>query len=127
MASPTNVSTPMEFVSAVEAGVLDIVVTNHLDFTLLPLPLKCARPHALCSVANPCTRRALTQHRVCRAFISCDDGCDSPVGGINTTRSIRVCVIRCQTSSLCVSLWQLPWPLPMQRHVETCSLLQLFG
>lgn len=39
-ASPTNVSTAVEFASALEAGSLDIVINNHLDLTLLPLPLK---------------------------------------------------------------------------------------
>lgn len=120
MASPTNVNTPLEFFSAIEAGVLDIVITNHLDLTLLPLPLKCERPILAVSLELARTP-ALTRQCVCRRYISCDDGCDSPVGGINATRSIRVRVRSRfhDTASYSVAP-------RMQLHVETCALLQPF-
>lgn len=40
--APTNVSSPEAFVTAVARGAVDIIITQHLDLTLLPLPLKYA-------------------------------------------------------------------------------------
>ena len=58
----TFVDSPQALVEAVQAGALDIVVTEHLDLTTLPL-----LPTSICPV-----------------------GCDSPLGEIGQTRSIRV-------------------------------------
>lgn len=62
-ANITLVDTPRSLLNAVQAGALDIVVTKHLDLTTLPL-----LPTSICDV-----------------------GCDSPLGELTKTRSIRVC------------------------------------
>lgn len=61
-ANITLVDTAQALVNAVQAGALDIVVTEHLDLTTLPL-----LPTSICNV-----------------------GCESPLGELSKTRSIRV-------------------------------------
>lgn len=61
-ANITFVNTPQALLDAIDADALDIVVTDHLDLTTLPL-----QSTSICKV-----------------------GCDSPLGEISTTRSIRV-------------------------------------
>lgn len=58
----TTVSTPAGLRDAVQSGVLDIVITEHLDLTTIPL----------------------------LATSICEVGCESPLGEITATRSIRV-------------------------------------
>lgn len=58
----SKVSTPSELALAVAEGALDIIITNHLDLTVLPL----------------------------QNTSICPEGCESPVGPVNGTRSIRV-------------------------------------
>lgn len=58
----TLVDTPQSLLQAVQDGALDIVVTDHLDLTTLPL-----LPTSICT-----------------------EGCESPLGEIAKTRSIRV-------------------------------------
>ena len=62
----TIVSTPKGFVDAVQRGALDIVITEHLDLTTVDL-----QPTSICEV-----------------------GCESPLGEIFATRSIRVRIRR---------------------------------
>lgn len=57
-----KVSTPNELKMAVAEGVQDIIITNHMDLSGLPL-------------INTTI---------------CPEGCQSPVGPVNGTRSIRV-------------------------------------
>ena len=58
----TTVSTPQGLLDAVQSGALDIVITDHLDLTNMPL-----LPTSFCN-----------------------SGCESPLGEITGTRSIRV-------------------------------------
>ena len=62
-ANVTTVSTPQGLVDAVQSGSVDIVITEHLDLTAVPL-----LPSSICENGN----------------------CDSPLGEITGTRSIRV-------------------------------------
>lgn len=73
----TSVSTPEEFVAAIRQGALDIVVNEHLDLTTNATKLL---PTGICQV-----------------------GCESPLGVIANTRSIRV------RSSLV--FYVVPWKL----------------
>lgn len=57
-----EVSTPDQLAAAVANGIPDILVTNHMDLSGLEL----------------------------KKTPICPDGCESPVGPINGTRSIRV-------------------------------------
>lgn len=61
-ANITFVNSPQALSNAVQAGALDIVVTEHLDLTTLPL-----LPTSICTI-----------------------GCDSPLGSLRKTRPIRV-------------------------------------
>ena len=72
-ANITYVNSPQALLDAIDARALDIVVTEHLDLTTLPL-----QPTSICPV-----------------------GCDSPLGEISTTRSIRV---RCFMAKLMLVL-----------------------
>lgn len=64
-AEVTNVNTPQQLVAAIGRGDRDIVVTDHLDLTTVPL-----KPTGICLV-----------------------GCMSPLGVLKgQTRSIRVCI-----------------------------------
>lgn len=70
----TTVSTPEGLREAVQNGALDILITEHLDLTTIPL-----------------VKTSI-----------CAEGCDSPLGEITATRSIRV-----RASHLCYPLRNL--------------------
>lgn len=73
-ANVTFVDTPQGLLAAVRGGALDIVIVDHLDLTTLPL-----RPTSICDV-----------------------GCESPLGEITATRSIRVRLFgQCVLPGLC--------------------------